>query len=69
MFLFTENDGPTVNKDTSINGQTLTTETERKWMRPVMFGIFGLAGVLFFIAMIYIFTHQQIQLPTVAGTT
>lgn len=55
-----------------MNGQTFTTETESKWMRPVMFGVFGLAGLLFFITLIYmyiIFKHQQIKRPAVAKTT
>lgn len=38
MFLFTENDDLTVSKDNSNNGQTVITETESKWTRPVLFG-------------------------------
>lgn len=67
MFLFTENDDLTVSKDNSIIGQTVTMETESKWTRPVLYGIFGLAGLLFFITLVYIFTHQQTQRPTVVG--
>lgn len=54
-----------------MNGQTFTTETESKWMRPVMFGVFGLAGLLFFITVIYMynFKHQQIKCLAVADTT
>nr|XP_011434110.2 uncharacterized protein LOC105333018 isoform X2 [Crassostrea gigas] len=62
-----ENDDLTVSKDNSINGQTVTMETESKWTRPVLYGIFGLAGLLFFITLVYIFTHQQTQRPTVVG--
>lgn len=67
----TENTGTTVNKDNSLGGQTIFNkpETESKWIRYVMFGIFGLAGLLFFISLIYIFTHQQISRQTVAGAT
>lgn len=67
MFLFTENDDLTVSKDNSIIGQTVTMEIESKWTRPVLYGIFGLAGLLFFITLVYIFTHQQTQRPTVVG--
>lgn len=67
MFLFTENDDLTVSKDNSTNDQTVT-ETESKWTRPVLFGIFGLAGMFFFITLIYIFSHQQTQRPLVVGT-
>lgn len=54
-------------KGNSINGQTVTMETESKWTRPVLYGIFGLAGLLFFITLVYIFTHQQTQRLTVVG--
>lgn len=64
-----ENYGHIINKDNSVNGQTLTTEKESKWMRPVIFGIFGVAGLLFFITLIYLFTHRQIQRPSVVGPT
>lgn len=67
MFLFTENDDLTVSKDNSIIGQTVTMETESKWTRPVLYGIFGLAGLLFFITLVYIFTHEQTQRSTVVG--
>lgn len=67
MFLFTENDDLTVSKDNSIIGQSVTMETESKWTRPVLYGIFGLAGLLFFITLVYIFTHQQTQRLTVVG--
>lgn len=62
-----ENDDLTVSKDNSIIGQTVTMETESKWTRPVLYGIFGLAGLLFFITLVYIFTHEQTQRPTVVG--
>lgn len=54
-----------------MNGQTFTTETESKWMRPVMFGVFGLAGLLFFITVTYMynFKYQKIKRPAVAETT
>lgn len=67
MFLFTENDDLTVSKDNSIISQTVTMETESKWTRPVLYGILGLAGLLFFITLVYIFTHEQTQRPTVVG--
>lgn len=54
-----------------MNGQSFTTETESKWMRPVMFGVFGLAGLLFFITVInmYNFKHPQMKCLAVAETT
>ncbi|XP_052681417.1 multiple epidermal growth factor-like domains protein 10 [Crassostrea angulata] len=67
----TDSNGSTVKNDTNMNGQSFTTETESKWMRPVMFGVFGLAGLLFFITVIYMynFKHQQIKCLAVAETT
>lgn len=69
--LVTDSNGTTVINDTNMNGQTFTTETESKWMRPVMFGVFGLAGLLFFITVIYMynFKYQQIKRLAVAETT
>lgn len=54
---------------TTVNDQTPTSETE-SWMRHVMFGIFGLAGLLLFVTVIYIYSlkHQQIKRPAVAKT-
>lgn len=68
--LITDSNGTTVKKDNSINSQTLTSETE-SWMRHVMFGIFGLALLLFFVTGIYMYSlkHQQIKRPAVAKTT
>lgn len=69
--LVTDSNASTVKNDTNMNGQSFTTETESKWMRPVMFGVFGLAGLLFFITVIYMynFKHQQIKCLAVAETT
>lgn len=69
--LVTDSTGSTVENDTNMNGQSFTTETESKWMRHVMFGVFGLAGLLFFITVIYIynFKYQQIKRLAVAETT
>lgn len=66
-----DNNNTAGDKYTNINGQTITTKTESKWMRSVMFGIFGLAGLLFFVTVIYMysFTHQQINRIAVAETT
>lgn len=65
--LITDSNGTTVKKGNSINNQTPTSETE-SWMRQVMFGIFGLAGLLLFVTVIYIYSlkHQQIKRPAVA---
>lgn len=67
--LITDSNGTTVKKDNSINDQTPTSETE-SCMRHVMFGIFGLAGLLLFVTVIYIYSlkHQQIKRPAVAKT-
>lgn len=68
--LVTDSNGSTVKNDTNMNGQSFTTETESKWMH-VMFGVFGLAGLLFFITVIYMynFKYQQIKRSAVAETT
>ncbi|XP_052681419.1 multiple epidermal growth factor-like domains protein 10 [Crassostrea angulata] len=67
----TDSYGSTVENDTNMTGKTFTTETESKWMRPVIFGVFGLAGLLFFITVIYMynFKHQHIKRTGVAETT
>lgn len=69
--LVTDSYGSTLEIDTNTTSKTFATETESKWMRPVMFGVFGLAGLLFFITVIYMynFKHQQIKCLAVAETT
>lgn len=69
--LVTDSNGSTVKNDTNMNGQSFTTETESKWMSTVMFGVFGLAGLLFFITVIcmYNFKHPHIKRTAVAETT
>lgn len=69
--IIAESNGTGVEKDNSNNSQNVTTETGSRWMRHVMFGIFGLALLLFFVTGIYMYSlkHQQIKRPAVAKTT
>lgn len=69
--IISDSNGTAVKKDNSTNEQTVTRETGSRWMRHVMFGIFGLAGLLFLITLIYMYSlkHQQIKRPAVAKTT